>query len=1009
MSGRAYTLVVTLTFENPAWLALIAVAVPLAWVGLRWFSGMSRARKWSAVVLRTTLVGLIAAMLAGAASVRTSDKLAVLVVVDVSDSVRDFVRFEDGRGERVAATVAMRQWIERAAAEAGSDDLVGVVVFDGSSMAVSTAQAGWGSGENAPEISLDYVKAEGTDIGGALRFARALFPPGAARRIVLISDGNETEGDAVEAATEIAAQGVPIDVVPLGYRVENEVLVEAVDVPPQSAKGSTVAVRVVLRSTEATTGRLDLLYEGEPLDINGDAAGTSRRVELAGGRHVERITVELSEGTVHRFEPVFVPDDPGADQLASNNSGRAFTVSPGRGSVLIVDGVSDGERGGEGRILESALRGAGIDVERVGPNRMPRDLLALNRHDMVILQNVAVEEIPLSAHEVLVDYVEGFGGGLVMVGGPDSFGAGGWHGTALEEILPVRLDLPEQMISSSAAIVLVLDSSGSMGRAVLGGSRSQQQIANEGAALAVQTLDQSDKVGVIDFDDSTNVVVPLARNSDPQQTAERIRGISPGGGTAMYPAMRTASEMLRSSDAKTRHMIVLSDGQSSGKPEDGLAIAEEMSREGITVSTIAIGDDADVDTMFRIADTGGGQFYHVNDPNVLPRVFVKDVRVVRKPLIRESAFTPVDLGSGSAMVSGIAGWPELRGLVLTRPRESADVTYALATPEGEPVLAGWVVGRGRVVAFTSDASRWAREWIDWSGFREMWAQIVRVNARPSGARSPELTTQLDGDTVRIRLDARDDAGAPIDLLDIGGTVYRPDGQRVEIALEQTGPGVYEASAPARSEGNYVVALFPGGGLGAVLGGVSKSTGPEHRRLHSNQALLQRISEAAGGRVLAMDDPEGAGLFVRDNVEPREASSPLWPILIVWTMGVMLLDVGTRRIAWDRLLSKQTFEEMQEQARASVARGRSATGTLTRLKEIRGGSGEHVEQASGAGQRLVREAAARVKQEARASGAGEREEKGDEGESGGASGLLAAKRRARARFGGESGDASGPGR
>ena len=167
-------------------------------------------------------------------------------------------------------------------------------------------------------------------------------------------------------------------------------------------------------------------------------------------------------------------------------------------------------------------------------------------------------------------------------------------------------------------------------------------------------------------------------------------------------------------------------------------------------------------------------------------------------------------------------------------------------------------------------------------------------------------------------------------------------------------------------------------------------------------------------MLAMDDPEGAGLFVRDNVEPREASSPLWPILIVWTMGVMLLDVGTRRIAWDRLLSKQTFEEMQEQARASVARGRSATGTLTRLKGIRGGSGERsgqAEQASGAGQRLVREAAARVKQEqgARASGAREREEKRDEGESGGASGLLAAKRRARARFEGEGGDASGSGR
>ncbi|MEO1129774.1 MAG: glutamine amidotransferase, partial [Planctomycetota bacterium] len=595
--------------------------------------------------------------------------------------------------------------------------------------------------------------------------------------------------------------------------------------------------------------------------------------------------------------------------------------TPGDGAIAIIDGT------GQGRTapLVQTLRSAGIDVRSLAPEALPTSLLGLQAYDLIMLDNVPQEALPRTTHRMLAEYVETLGGGLVMIGGPDSFGAGGWNGTDLEDVLPVELDLPEQIITPSAAIAFVIDSSGSMQRAVLGGSRSQQLIANEATALAIETLDKTDLVLVLAFDNATREVVPLARNSDPERSAATVRAISPGGGTNLYPALDRAVTALAEADANVKHVIVLSDGQSQGDPEMGYTIANTASTAGITVSTIAVGDDADSTALAGIALRGGGQFYHVFDPNTLPRIFIKEIRVVRQPLIAKGLFRPIVLTSGSPLTADMPrDYPPLGGYVRTQPREDPKITYALGATEDEPLLAHWFVGRGQVAAFTSDASTWARQWLNWPGYARMWTQIARTIARPAMGRDYELTTEIVGDELVMRLEAFDAAGRPIDLLTVPGSVFTPDEGEVGVRLAQVGPGTYEARAPATLRGNYVVTVSPRRGeelLAPAIGGASRAVGPEFRSLRSNATLLREIAETTGGRVLTFASTASDELFARDGVTVTRAAAPLWRSLLAWCFVIFLLDVGTRRVAWDRLLSRDLRAELSEHA-ADLVKGRA---------------------------------------------------------------------------------------
>ncbi|HYE63886.1 MAG TPA: VWA domain-containing protein [Phycisphaerales bacterium] len=940
-----------LRFEQPVWFWLLLALIPAAALGLLWFSSMSPARRVSAIIARLVLYSLIAAMLAGMAWVRKTDRLAVVALVDVSGSVRRYagdVEMESAPGRRLTAVAAAREFLQRAAEGRGPDDLVGVVAFDGRAAAVAVPTTGK---DLDPE--LDVHLAEGTNIADAIRLGRALIPPDASGRLLLISDGNQTTGDALAAAAEVSAPAlaalgasVPIDVVPLRYKLEHEVTVESVDAPPTAAAGAMVNVRVVLNATTASRGTLQLLREGSAVDLNGESPGNGRRIELRPGLNVEVVQVLLDSGRVHRFRAVYEPDVVATgnggtalagDTTTENNRAEAFTITPGKGAVLLVDGSAATGGDSTGATLAASLRNSGLEVVVSGPEALPQDLLSLQAYDVVLLQNVPAEAVPVQAQETLVAYVRDLGGGLVMIGGPASFGAGGWKGSPIEPILPVALDIPDKLVTPEIAIVFVLDNSGSMREPVLGTTKSQQQIANESAAMAIRTLDRRDLVGVITFNTNAELLWPLQRNTNTTALTEAVEDISPGGGTNMVPGLELARAQLRNSQAKVKHVVALTDGKSRGN-EVAISLAEQMKAEGIKVSTIAVGDDADIRTLQTMADHGEGVFYHAISASQLPRIFLKAVRLVRTPLIRETPFEPVILPTGSPMVAGLDDPPPLNGLTLTQPRPEPTIVNAIMTPTNEPVLAHWQVGLGQVVAFTSDTWKWAQPWLPWDGYEKMWAQVVRQTSRPQGSRNFQATTRTDGEMLRLRLEANDESGRPMERLDVPATVYAPSGASRQVRLVQTGPGTYEADVPAAETGSYVALIKPvareGNSerrLAPVIVGSTVQEGSEFRARESNDALLAAIASTSGGRVIELAAAERAELFDRAQTRPREAVTPIWRTLLIWCIGVFLLDVATRRVAWDRWLSRRFRPELSAEAAAERERAHAAERTVSALK------------------------------------------------------------------------------
>jgi len=919
---------VSIGFDRPGWLLLALIAVPLALLALRAAAGLDPVRRVTAITVRALLIAAIAAALAGPRIVRVRDDLSVVALVDVSASVRRLAGARTTGPETDAIIRRAATWFQQAIADRRPTDRAGIVAFDGLAAAAATPTRG-----AVLDDRLDLRLATGTDVAAAIRLGLAMLPPDAAGRLVLLSDGNQTLGDAVAAAEEAAggaeAAGVAIDVVPMPYRVDGELLVQRLEAPTTARPGQVVTLRVVLRPAQAddrpVDARLLVRHEGALLDLDPETPGPGTVLRVPPGTSVHLVRATLVDRPINRFEAILEPLEPARDRLVENNRAEAFTATPGAGSIAIV------QEGGASApsLLARRLETAGLDVRVLEPRELAGDLLALQRYDLIVLDDVPSSAFTTQQQDALARSVFDLGTGLVMVGGPRSFGAGGWKRSPVADVLPLDLDPPKELRLPTAALVLVMDKSGSMAFAVAGARASQMEVAAEGASLAVESLRDDTLVGVVTFDEFAHVHVPLQRMDDPAPIVEQIRAIRPDGGTNLRPALRRSYELLRDLDVDRKRVVCLSDGRSDDTDLDGLV--ERMRADGIRVTTIAVGDDADYETLERLADVGGGAFYAVRNPRVLPRVLVDSVQIVNAPLIKEGPFRAAVVATGSTLVAGLEDAPPLEGLVVTGPRATGEAIIDLVHPDGEPLLARWQAGLGRAAAFTSDVGGdWSETWDQWPTAAAFWTQLVRWTSRPPQSRDAELWTTLDGDRLLIQVDASDPEAAV--GLTVEGAVHGPDGEARPVRLRPTGPGRFEASVPATEQGTYVVALAPRRGdrtLAPLIGGVSRAGSPELESLRSNEPLLERIAEVTGGRVLSLDDAETADLFDDDHRRPVAARRAAWTWPIGLAVALLLLDVAARRLAWNPLQTVAVLRRGVTAARHD--RGASAATTLAGLR------------------------------------------------------------------------------
>ncbi|MGD9723658.1 MAG: VWA domain-containing protein [Pirellulales bacterium] len=888
-----------LDFDRPAYLLLLLL-IPLLWYWSREsLSAMGRARRAGAMALRALVVAGLALALAEVHLVRKSDRLAVMYVLDRSLSL--------SAEQSKAALDFINRSREAGRGRQGSD-LAGVILF-GREAVVELPPVD----VPVPIVQLEaQVDGQSTDLAGALRLARACFPPHCAKRIVVLSDGNENLGSATEEAASLAAAGIGIDVVPLRRTRAGDVSVEKVTAPTEVRRGSPFEVRVVLNNShpEGTAGG----------DVSGklrvfrrvgadEQLVTEQSIVVEPGKRVFSWREELNSADFFTYDAEFVPDAVAHDAIPQNNRATAYTQVHGQGRVLLVE---DWSSPGEFTDLVERLRAARIEVDVRPSNQLFGNLAELQRYETVVLANVprtsgdqaeTMSQFSDDQMEMLVRNTQQLGGGLVMLGGPNSFGAGGWTNTPIEQAMPVDFQIKNAKIVPIGALVLVLDRSGSM-------SGEKIDMSKAAAVAALKTLGAQDQIGVVAFDSEAHWVARLQRVGNGVRVGAQISLIGADGGTNMEPGMREGYEALARVNAGIKHMIVLTDGRTNGAGFEGMA--NRMRKRGITTTCVAIGSDADTALMQFVAQAGGGNFYRVERPKMIPRIFMKEARRVARPLVFENeAGIPTQLNLRHEMLAGIDGpLPPMTGYVMTTVKESPLVEMPLSAsqpaPGAHPLLAAWTYGLGRAVAMTTDAGqRWTKTWSTWQDYERLYTQVIRWSMRPTtGDSKLTLFAQVRDGVLTAIVTAVDAEGEFANFLALRGAAVGPGMKPLDLNFTQTAPGRYVAECPVTDSGNYFVTVVPGQGRAPMRAGVTLPHSAEFRDARENLGLLTRLAEQvpmAGKRGQLIDSgratPEPAAepnVFRRDLPIDTERR-PFWNFVVLAAACLFLVDVCHRRV------------------------------------------------------------------------------------------------------------------
>lgn len=829
---------------RPFWLFGLLVLPALAlyfWWGLVDFS---RSQRIASLLARSSVVVLLVLSLAGLSVIRSTRDQYVVIAVDKSLSVDD------------QASEAADAFVKEAVESAGANRV---------------ARLDFAAQPGAVRERLDSEPPEldrkATDLAAAIEVAAAAVPPDRVPRLVVLSDGNATQGDALKAALKA---GMPIDTVSMATRDDPEVQVSAVEAPAQVAQGEPFLAAVVIdTNVDDNAGTLDL--------FRGDVKVASQPVKLHKGENRYTFTQSI-EGD--RLAKLTARVTGFKDTLLDNNSDFGLVFTAGKPRILLVDGDS---RGGS-RDLAYALEEQGMQVDARPPQGMPETLADIQNYECVILSNVPATALSLRKMDVARTYVQELGGGLIMLGGDQSFGLGGYYKTSIEEILPVRSDFEKEKEKPSLAMVLVIDKSGSMGGEKI-------EMAKEAAKAAVELLGPNDKVGVIAFDGEPFWISDVHPAADKPFVLDRIASIEAGGGTAMYPAMEEAFDALQRTVAKLKHVIILTDGISI--PGDFEGISQQMAAARITISTVGVGQELDEQLLQDVARIGNGRHYLVEDPSTVPQIFAKETVAASKSAINEQPFSPVVVRPTRVLNDlGLDEAPFLLGFVVTRPKPTSEVI--LATETGEPLLTWWRYGLGMSVAFTSDAkNRWAAEWLSWPGYAKFWAQVVRHAMRRDETRGIVAKVERKGREAVVAIDAIDAAGKFLNQADTTLSVIDPRQNRTTLTMEQSAPGRYVATVPTPEAGDYhfmIAQKYRGQPIYNQSRGLAVGYPDELRLKPANRELLAQIARGTGGRI----DPKPADLFVQDDrVAPRV--SPLWPWLVTIAAIIFVADVALRRL------------------------------------------------------------------------------------------------------------------
>lgn len=851
-------------FVNPLAFLLTPVMAWAWWMHAQGYSGLVGYRAVVALVVRLLFIALFILLFAEPRAVRKSENVALVFAMDVSASI-------DNKAFKQTMSYVTKA-VTNPSTGKPEKDLAGLVIF-GRDAAV----------ELQPATSFPYeavtlqVDRDGTNLEKGLSLAAAMIPQDSQGRVVLLTDGAQTEGNAKAGLDELKSRGIAVDVLPITYDFGQEVWLERIELPRFTKIGESYEASVILSALSAGQGEL-VLKENDNVIFR-------ETVKYAAGKNRFTVPIYLREAGFYEYTALINPPQ-GADGWAQNNKAISYLYLRGEGKVMLAVDPSADARDYDAFV--KALKASKRSVEIRSAYEFPTDAMALLPYDCVVFPNVSADLFSPNQFAALKTAVYNQGTGFVMLGGANSFGPGGYHRTPVEEILPVAMDINQKKVMPKAALVIVLHTC-----EFPDGNDWAKKITKQ----AIRVMGKQDEVGAINysFHGADSWIFPLTPAGEYDRLATLINNAQPGDMPSYDSIMTAGLKGLKASDAATKHMIVISDGDP--QPPTPALLADFVASK-VSVSTVAIfpHDGQTQATLSGIASATGGRYYFPSDPNQLPAIFIKEAKTLRRSMVQEKTFTP-RVGIRTEVLKGIETLPALKGYVLTSIKDRA--TLVLQSPETEeiePVLATWRFGTGKTAAFTSDLSpKWGEQWVNWPRYSAFVQQLMTDVSRVNEVSNLRVQTFPAGSQGQIIVE---DYAPDAAFLDVRAQVAGPRGDTPPITLKQVAPRRYEGRFDLAGEGRYQVAAVGvgGGRTERVQGGFVVPYSQEYLRFRADPILLREIAERTGGRELTGRET-GKELYA----VPRSAKQSSKPLLdwFLFALAILLpLDVGLRRVQID---------------------------------------------------------------------------------------------------------------
>ncbi|UCD69250.1 MAG: VWA domain-containing protein, partial [Betaproteobacteria bacterium] len=856
-----------ISFDTP-WAMALLLVLPLIWVvALRTRTNLSRKHLLTVAALRSLALAAIVVALSQPVWLGTTREISVVYALDVSRSVAaDFVDdalnwIDTAQREHEPSHSNLVVFAKQPAVVANTLAARGLNVVDGPTEGDAAGQP------------LDAIVQSATDIEAALDESLGALSRDRVKRIVLLSDGNETVGAVANVLPRLKSAGARVFALAAKPYGAGDVWVDGIEVPDRlrSEELTTIAVRVF--SPEKTRAQVSLASGGQTL--------ASKRTRLNEGINLVKFDTRMPQpGAVSLTAEVSAE----RDTVEHNNRLQISAWVGDKAKVLYVEGKQ-----GTSKYLAGALRKEGLEVDVAAAQRVA-SLQTLLRYDALILSDVPADQFSPKAMLSVGSYVRDHGGGLVFVGGENTFGEQGYSESPMEDVLPVEFKAQEKR--KDIALVIAIDRSYSMkGR--------KMEYAKEAARAALDLLEEQHQFAVVAFDSQPYVAVPMQQVRSKRKAEAQISRIQASGQTNIYPALGIVYRMLRKADARTKHVILLSDGDTH--PADFERLLERMRERNIVVSTVTIGEGGNPGLMQAIAEWGEGRNYLAARAESIPQIFTEETQKVVGASLVEEAILPV-VKQRSYALAGVdfTNAPPLGGHISVKARDTAEVL--LASQQGAALLTRWQYGLGKTVLFASDVkNRWSAQWLEWEDYGKLWAQLVRGVMRQDGSELVRFSLERDGDDAVIELMLLTDEGRFRDGLSPVVRTQR-GAQEESVPLRQVGPGVYRARVDFAATESITATLRVGGGVDKVTveraGTRMMFSGfpEEYRSLPPNLDLLQTVALETGGKLGATTEE-----IFEVGEDSGQRSMPLWPWLALVALFAYLMDLLLRRLpyAWRR--------------------------------------------------------------------------------------------------------------